>query len=203
METKNIFPDEGYIKFGLEWKKTPPLEGRSWKEINRFRTWLYKKGLIGQYSNGVGFGNLSMGSRRRFLISGTQTGGRPRLDSRHYTWVTGYCIDHNQVFCQGPVKASSESLTHAAFYSAWDAIGAVIHVHHREKWNDLKGRMPTTDSSIPYGTPAMAETISNLLEEKYVRQKRMILMGGHEEGIITFGRDMKEALRSIKDLFGF
>jgi L-ribulose-5-phosphate 4-epimerase len=38
-------------------------------------------------------------------------------------------IRKNSLTCQGQVKASSKSLTHAAIYAANPRVKAVIHVH--------------------------------------------------------------------------
>jgi ribulose-5-phosphate 4-epimerase/fuculose-1-phosphate aldolase len=107
--------------------------------------------------------------------------------------VLDYDIEKNYVKCTGKVKASSESLTHAAVYESDPAVQAVIHTHHDRMWKMLKNKLPTTDPQVEFGTPEMAHEIKRLMQQKEVRIEKIIVMGGHKEGIITFGRDLDEA----------
>jgi len=54
----------------------------------------------------------------QFVITGSATGEIPELEPGHYVKVNSFNIEDNAVQCVGPLKASSESLTHAAIYSA-------------------------------------------------------------------------------------
>jgi ribulose-5-phosphate 4-epimerase/fuculose-1-phosphate aldolase len=92
--------------------------------------------------------------------------------------------------------ASSESLTHAAIYSCSKETNAVIHVHHKEKWNSLLNHTATTASDTPYGTPEMAYAIQDLIRGNKVGN-HIIVMGGHDEGLIFFGNTLEEATRII------
>lgn len=196
--------DEGYIKFNCRWVETRPLPTDAVKALIRWRQKLYESGLIGLYPNGIGFGNISERYKDGFIISGTQTGGLKGTDEKHYTLVFGYSIEENEVQCKGPVQASSESLTHAMFYELDNAINAVIHVHHRAMWHQLKSKAPTSSASVPYGTPAMAEEVKRLYTATDLAQRKIMVMGGHEEGIITFGNSLDEAgmviLNCLKNL---
>ena len=160
-----------------------------------WRERLYALGLIGVYDNGIGFGNLSVRTAegQGFIISGTQTGGLPRLSTEHYTQVVAYRIEENYVRCQGSIKASSESLTHAMIYEMDLGIRAVVHVHHEALWRRLMGKVPTTSKKIPYGTPEMACEVRQLYQKTDLRDKKILAMGGHREGLITFGRGLEEA----------
>jgi ribulose-5-phosphate 4-epimerase/fuculose-1-phosphate aldolase len=129
----------------------------------------------------------------RFIITGTRTGGVAGLEPAHVTTVTGVDIERNSLECAGPVEASSESLTHAAIYGCDPAIGAVIHVHHLPTWNALLGVVSTTSEAVPYGTPAMAREIERLYRASDLPLRGIVVMAGHREGLITFGRDLDEA----------
>ncbi|HEX5668085.1 MAG TPA: class II aldolase/adducin family protein, partial [Chitinophagaceae bacterium] len=99
-------------------------------ELNLWRDRMYEKRLIGVYPDGIGFGNISQRWKgNTFLISGTATGGFTTLNESHYSLVTHYDLGTNSVTCEGRVKASSESLTHAAIYECSATTHAVIHVH--------------------------------------------------------------------------
>lgn len=196
--------DEGYIKFNCYWKKADPLPGELLAGLNAWRQKLYTLGLIGMYDNGIGFGNISIRQPgQAFIITGSATGGLPKPDERHYVLVNAYDLEQNSLECTGPVIASSESLSHAVIYTASQAIQAVIHVHHAKAWQGLIDRLPTTNRSITYGTPAMACGILRLFRESALKKDKILVMGGHPEGIITFGHSLDEAgevlLKHLKD----
>ena len=188
--------DEGVIKFNCKWIPAEPLSSETVKKLNDCRNHLYDLGFIGVYEDGIGFGNISIRSGQpsnQFIISGTQTGNIPKLTEHHYTQVTDYDLAKNSVTCKGPVKASSESLTHAMLYDLLPDIQAVIHVHHKALWTQLLNQVPTTSEHIPYGTPEMALEVKRLCEVADLKNQKIFVMAGHEDGIITFGKDLTEA----------
>ncbi len=187
--------DEGYIKFSAHWQETPPLDAAQITAINHWRDHMYKAQLIGAYPDGIGFGNISRRFEgRQFIISGSKTGNFEQLDERHYALVRDYDIDRNEVFCEGPLLASSESMSHAVVYRECPEVMAVIHVHHLGLWEKHLGQLPTTLEAAAYGTPEMAHEIIRLLKESTVRQKEKVLvMAGHREGLIAFGASLEEA----------
>ncbi len=196
--------DEGYIKFHCEWEQTDPLPHAKIDALTYWRNRLYSAGLIGMYPNGIGFGNVSCRDASpsgEFIITGTQTGSIPVLDASHYTMVTSYSLVDNFVRCKGPAKASSESMTHAVFYDSDPSIQAVVHVHHEALWHQLLYEVPTTGAHIPYGTPEMAEEVKRLFQETALNQKKIMAMAGHEEGIVTFGKNVEEAAQLILSFF--
>lgn len=197
--------DEGVIKFELDWTETPPPDVPGARLLDRWRRPLYEAGLIGEYAEArVGYGNLSVrrAGEGRFLITGTQTGHLPELGPGQFTLVTGYDIDANRVACRGPIRASSESMTHAAIYELSPDIGAVVHVHDASLWREWRGILPTTDPDVPYGTPAMAAEFRRLHRETAFAREGLAIMGGHEDGIVGTGHGIAEAARRILELFG-
>ena len=191
--------DEGYIKFNCKWIKAKPIPLSRIKELNKWRDKLYKLGLIGVYEDGIGFGNLStrIKNTNKFIVSGTQTGGLKKLTGKHYTEVIQGNFQKNSLVCKGPIKASSESLTHLSIYQVDPNIAAVIHVHHPKYWKKLLNRVPTTDKNVPYGTPEMADEVQRLFKETNVKKERVFVMAGHEEGIIAFGETLTKAGRVL------
>ena len=187
--------DEGVIKFRCDWLPAYAPAEKEILSLNQWRSRLYQLGLIGAYPNGIGYGNISVRAKRGrgFIISGTQTGGLATLGAQQYTRIVAYRFEENMVRCKGPVKASSESLTHAMLYELDAVIGAVIHVHHEKQWRRLLGNVPTTSAKIRYGTPEMAKEVSRLYQTEDLRQKKLFVMGGHESGIVSFGKDLEEA----------
>jgi len=192
--------DEGYIKYISHWTPGPATHVAAARELDSWRKPLYEAGLIGQYQDlGVGYGNISVrrGSCDLFLISGTQTGHLPVTDERHYSLVTDCDIRSNVVRCSGPVQASSEAMTHAAIYALGDAIGAVVHVHSAELWRRSLGKLPTTDPDVAYGTPDMARELDRLYRLEGFRDAGVAVLAGHDEGLISFGTSLEEAVERI------
>jgi L-ribulose-5-phosphate 4-epimerase len=195
--------DEGYTKYTVHWSDRRPVDVPEVAELDRWRRRLYDAGLIGQYvDSGIGYGNISVriGRGGEFLISGTRTGHCRHTGREHYALVTQADIDGNSVTCRGAVQASSEALTHAAVYALDLSTGAVVHVHDDLLWERLKGAIPTTDPSVPYGTPEMAREFARLWRASELSDTGVAVMAGHDSGIVSFGRDLQEATERILSL---
>ena len=188
--------DEGYVKYKCRWENQPSISEMDIVELNKWRSKLYKPGFIGEYDNGIGFGNLSVRipNSQYLIISGTQTGGIAELTVQHYTKVTDFDWHKNYVACKGLIQASSETLTHAAIYVAEPEANAVVHVHDLDLWRKLLYKVPTTNPDCAYGTPEMAEEIIRLCQQQQTKEEKIITMSGHEEGILTFGHTLAEAV---------
>ncbi|RLD37620.1 MAG: class II aldolase/adducin family protein [Bacteroidetes bacterium] len=184
--------DEGYIKFHYEWipARLPEIK---LEELIYWRQKLYQAKLIGSYPNGIGFGNISQRYQdNQFIISASATGNKDVLDASHFSLVDEFNLDKNWLSCIGNLPASSESLSHAAIYSASPQTKAIIHIHNLQLWKKYLNRLPTSDVSAPYGTPEMAYSLQSLiLKEK--SDPGLIVMGGHEEGILIYASDLKQA----------
>jgi L-ribulose-5-phosphate 4-epimerase len=155
---------------------------------------MYTLGLIGESAEGIGYGNISIRhGQNQFIISGSATGKIKELNNQHYTLVTGYSIETNSLAATGPIIASSESLTHAVIYDYDKSVNAVIHIHHLGLWKALMNQVPTTENTVEYGTPDMAKEMIRLFKETNLAQQKILVMAGHEEGIITFGKNIEEA----------
>jgi ribulose-5-phosphate 4-epimerase/fuculose-1-phosphate aldolase len=189
-------PSDGYIKYDcqlIQEKMTIPLE--LFEPLNYWRNILWDKGLIGAYPDGIGFGNISVRipGTEQFCISGTATGSLPKLDSSHYALVEQCDPSRNSLSCRGQIRASAESMSHFAIYNSLPDAQAVVHIHNRPLWEKYLGVLPTTSPEVEYGTPAMAAEITRILSLPETLQKKVIIMGGHEEGIIAFGKTVEEA----------
>ncbi|NWJ53026.1 MAG: class II aldolase/adducin family protein [Bacteroidetes bacterium] len=191
MTTSN---ETGSIKFQCNWIQTDPLKEEVITEINHWRNILFNNKLIGVYPNGIGYGNISIRlTDKEFLISGTSTGHLENLSTNHYSTVIDYNFSKNELTCKGQIKASAESLTHAAVYEMDLRTQAIIHIHNKQMWDKLLNQIPTTSSNVEYGTPQMALEIKRLFNTTDLLEKKVLVMGGHEEGIISFGENLKEA----------
>jgi len=159
---------EGVIKFSLAHTHGNPLDMTAFTALCKWRDRLWTHALIGQDAaryEGYGFGNVSQrtdmhvapAGKRAFVISGTQTGHIAILNDIHYTRVDSYDVTTNSVSSSGPVKPSSESLTHGVIYDLDSRVRVVLHAHTPAIWNAASRLgIPVTDERIEYGTPEMA-----------------------------------------------
>lgn len=199
---------EGVIKFDLEHQELALERGRVAPLVARLAAWrriLRSTALIGQDPGryeGAGYGNLSLRlfdrfvppGRREFLITGTQTSGMPSLALNDVALVERYDYRTNRVRSRGSARPSSEALTHGAAYDLESRIQAVFHAHSPEIWRCAKALgLPTTDPSADYGTPEMALEVRRLYRLDDLRDRRLLVMGGHEDGVVAFGRSPDEA----------
>lgn len=191
--------EEGYIKFKSEWVNEPiNIDQSIIEEIIFWRAKLYEKAWVGMYVNGIGFGNIShLLDDARFLISGSATGGLKNTDKTHYAVVENYDITQNSLKCRGEVPASSESLSHAALYNK--GVKRIIHIHSQKLWAKWKGKLPTTNSEIAYGTPQMATDLVRC-QKGIDKDHGVIIMGGHQEGIIAYGSDFSQLFELLNSL---
>lgn len=202
-------PQDGVIKFRLDHHQARPLPPAELAELNAWRKIMFQLQLIGQDPkryDGCGYGNISC--RRPatgqaaggcpFVVSGTQTGGLAELTSEHYTLVTGCCPEDNHLISEGPLRPSSESLTHGILYALDSRINFVIHAHSPAIWRHArKLAIPLTAATIPYGTPQMAEEVRRLYNTEDVPHRRIMAMGGHEDGILTWGETAPSAAETM------
>ncbi|MFH1663448.1 MAG: class II aldolase/adducin family protein [archaeon] len=186
--------DEGAIKFNCKLIKAKSPSPEKITELNKWRNKLFELKLIGAYKNGVGFGNISVRAEKNtFFVSGSGTGKKKKLTEKDYSKVIEFDFSSNSLTCEGKIKASSESLTHATIYESSPETNAVIHVHSMKLWKHLMNKVPFTRKEIEYGSPEMAEEMKKLLAGKKAREKKIIVMKGHKEGIISFGKTLDEA----------
>ncbi len=197
-----LLRDEGQVKFESDHYHDVPPSECALEEVNLWRDRMYAMGYIGAYDDGVGYGNISIrpANLRQFIITGTSTGKISLLLPQHFTRVTSFDIDRNSVVCEGRCHASSESMTHAAVYACDDTIAAVIHIHSKPHWDRLKNRIPTTADSAAYGTPEMAHEIKRLYDETNFPAVKVMVMAGHDEGILSFGANLEEAGKRLLDV---
>jgi L-ribulose-5-phosphate 4-epimerase len=185
--------ETGSVKFTCEHAAHEAIPFAGFAQLNHYRQRLWQLRLIGEDAYGIGFGNLSARAGGNFYITGSGTGGRPKLALADYARVTAYDFERNWLRCEGGTMASSESLTHAAVYESEARAGAVIHCHDFTLWKALLGKAPTTAEAVSYGTPEMALEVQRLFRTTDIGSKKIFVMGGHPEGVVSFGQDLAEA----------
>jgi L-ribulose-5-phosphate 4-epimerase len=184
-----------YIKFSCECVSGDIASFSGLGELNAYRRKLLDLHLIGVDPKGIGFGNLSVrdGATKNFHVTGSATGGIPKLARANCAKVVACDFERNQVRYEGSAIPSSESLTHAAIYESDATAGAVVHCHNSKLWAALLNQAPTTSKAAEYGTPQLAYEIIQLFTRTNLQSRKIVVMAGHEGGILTFGRDLEEA----------
>lgn len=194
---------EGVIKFNYKWEKKPLPPSLDIHELIFCRNKLYKHGLIGAYKDGIGYGNISTLYKPTgaFIISASDTGSIKTARKYHFSIVHSVSAKKNFVSCSGMKPASSESMTHDIIYKLSPEIKCVIHVHNLKLWNKLLNKVPTTPKNTSYGTPEIAYEVKRLWDKQNLKVKKILVMGGHKEGLIVFGDSIKSAYDLLMDFF--
>lgn len=194
---------EGYIKFNCNLNKVKiDIPQELFDPLNYWRNFLYRKGWIGSYPDGIGFGNISVRipGGNNFYITGSATGNLAKLETKHYALVEKCDPGKNSIWCKGLIPASAESMSHYMIYITIPEADAVVHIHNRLLWDKFLCALPATAKDISYGTPEMAYELERILKLPDMEHKRVVVMGGHEEGIISYGISTKEAVMEMIDL---
>ena len=199
--------DEGIIKFTFQHRKCDlsyDLFGELCYRLIAWRRIMSETALVGRTPGrygGAAYGNLSgrvtpfPGERgqRRFLITGSGTGGHACMSPLDFCIVESYNIKKNFVISRGPADPSSESMSHGTIYDLDSRIRFVFHAHSPIIWSQSSAlRLPTTASGAFYGTPEMAEEIIRLFRTTDLSEMKILAMQSHEDGIIVFGSSAEE-----------
>ena len=184
-----------YVKFTYERAVSELAPFAGVVELNACRQKLLELRVIGVDSSGTSFGNLSIrdGVTNNFHITGSGTGGIRELMPADCAKVVTFDFERNWLRYEGSTIPSSESLTHAAIYEADARAAAVIHCHDSTLWAALLNEAPTSSNAVGYGTSEMAYETARLFRVTNVQTRKILVMGGHKGGIVTFGRNLEEA----------
>ncbi|WP_369602585.1 class II aldolase/adducin family protein [Hahella sp. SMD15-11] len=177
----------------------------SLREASLVRGQMLALGWMGQDPRrygGDGFGNISIrhGQTEGFFITASQIGAVPVLESEHWCHVVAVRPEANRVQYSGLRPPSSETLTHAAVYEAVPSARCVVHVHAPEVWS-VRARLgyPITDPGVAYGTPDMFREVLRLAP---AAESSVLILGGHEDGVLAWGETADEALTRLLSLCG-
>ncbi len=194
--------DEGVVKYSLKYNQTDEIAVKECKKIENVRARLFSLGLIGAYSDGVGFGNISVRYKKKdsFVITATQTGELPKLSPRYYSFVKKVDFKKFRTYAIGPSRPSSEAITHACIYSLDKDIKAVIHIHNEKIWDYMLKNDYLSTNDTPYGTPEMVEDVKNIYKNIDPFLNNAFVMKGHFEGIVTFGKSLKDAEKTLYEI---
>lgn len=194
--------DDGVVKYSLTFNENSQINLKEYKEIESCRERLFSLGLIGAYPNKIGYGNISLRHNKTdsFVITATQTGEYATLNENQYSFVDHIDFKTFSVTAQGLSKPSSESITHGAIYNLDSSINAVIHIHNEKLWNFMLENDFLSTNDTPYGTPQMVEDVIEMYKSRDILTHNIFVMKGHFEGIVCFGRTLKEAEYTLFEL---
>ena len=185
-----MYSDDGYIKNACSLDYCPNIEIPYFEDLSVLRSRLYKLRLIGQYPDGVSFGNISHRIKdNEIIITGTNTGGKAVLEPCDFSYIYEFSIKNNSLKCRGAAKASSESLTHLAIYENSEA-EIVVHIHSLRLWEKLLNFYPTTSINAKFGTTEIAEEVKGLILKHEMNNSGIIISEGHKEGIFIFDTEL-------------
>jgi len=193
---------EGVVKYTVKHTSARITLPAEMPDLLAWRQRLRALGLIGADPQGIGYGNLSIRlfATPCFLITGSQSSGLSEVDQRHFARVTVVDLDRNFLRSTGELPPSSEALTHAALYQVRGSIRAVVHVHSNAIWTASRDHLPTTRDDVLYGTPEMAYEMIRLHKRKALGGQGVVVMGGHQDGVIAFGPSLAGAAGEILKL---
>lgn len=191
--------DDGVVKYNLSFEEGFILNEDLPNEIEQIRERLFALGLIGAYDNGIGYGNIShrYNGSRGFIITGTQTGDKAVLKPRDYSFVESIDFETFTTYAKGQSQPSSEAITHGCIYDLDEGINAIIHVHNERLWQFMLKNDFLSTNDTPYGTPQMVQDVQEIYSSLDALSHNAFVMKGHFEGVVTFGKDLNEAEKTL------
>jgi L-ribulose-5-phosphate 4-epimerase len=193
---------EGVVKYTVKHETARLAFPPEMSGLLAWRRTLRGLNLIGEDALGLGYGNLSIRlyGTPTFVITSSQSSGLLEVDQQHFARVTVVDLDRNFLRSVGERPPSSEALTHAALYQMHGSIRAVVHVHSRDIWLEYRDKLPTSRDEVLYGTPQMAYEMIRLHKRAALGQLGVIVMGGHQDGVIAFGPSVADAAGELLKL---
>jgi L-ribulose-5-phosphate 4-epimerase len=214
ISVSKLDPQDGVIKYQLGFMEPSNChEFAGFKDLEAWRSQLYQLNLIGQYPDGVGYGNLSVrdlsvrgqnqSQDQSFYITATQTGHLPNLNISDYPQVLSYSPSNHSLTVRGSKLPSSEAPTHSAIYALSSQIKTIFHIHSAAIWQTLleAGHLATS-GDVEYGTPEMAGEIVRIYAPiAEIFDRNVFVMAGHRDGIFAFGQNPDQAGLAILNIY--
>ena len=159
-------------------------ESPSDKRVGELVGWCHRWARLGVVGDTVG--NLSFRTANGFIINRT-AGDLATITNSEFVEVLRADFGMRELTVAGAYEPSSESLMHAALYAARPAVNAVFHGHSAALLDAAERLgLPVTRRERPYGTPALADEILDVLSAHSV-----VIMRNH--GFVAVGPTMAAA----------
>jgi L-ribulose-5-phosphate 4-epimerase len=170
-------------------RREAPSDGRVGELVN----WCHRWARLGVVGDTVG--NLSFRSANGFIINRT-AGDLATITSEEFVEVLRVDFTMRELTAAGTHEPSSESLMHAALYAARPGVNAVFHGHNTALLDAAERLwLPVTRRERPYGTPALADEILDVLSAHAV-----VIMRNH--GFVAVGATMTAAHAAAERVIG-
>jgi len=163
------------------------------KRIGELVQWCHRCSQLGVVGDTVG--NLSFRSANGFIINRT-AGNLATIAPEEFVEVLRVDFTSRELTVAGVHEPSSESLMHAALYAARPAVNAVFHGHSAALLEAAERLgLPVTCRERPYGTPALADEILDVLSAHSV-----VIIRNH--GFVAIGSTMAAAHAAAERVLG-
>lgn len=194
--------DENCDRYSLRYTRTSEIAVKECNKIEKVRSRLYSLGLIGAYCDGFSFGDISLRYKKKnsFIITSTQTGEFPKLTPNYYSLVKKVDFKKFTTYAIGPAKPSTEAITHACIYALDSQINAVIHIHNEKLWDYMFKNGYLNTKETLYGSYEMYDDIKKMYKDVDPFLNNSFVMKGHYEGIVTFGKTLKDAEKALFEI---
>jgi ribulose-5-phosphate 4-epimerase/fuculose-1-phosphate aldolase len=182
----------------MEWEE----EVKILEKLSRFRAKLWDLRIIGKTETDS-YGNVSHRLDESFFaISRSGVGGLRKLSPDDFI-VARYRQGefHPPSVFRGILtedqKPSRDTKIHSALYSGSEKVNVVAHFHHPLIWGMFLDKFPTTSVDKPPGSVELAEEIFDLCQKLDLQKDWIIILGSHEDGILTFGENIESLEEKI------
>jgi L-ribulose-5-phosphate 4-epimerase len=188
-------PDDGVIKFACQWQPGPPLEATWLAPLVTWRDRLWQAQQIGTYPNGIGYGNISLKLSRPHLCRFRHPDRPPGPDHSHPLHPGGW-LGHRPQYPAlrsvpskprpnpSPMQLSTTMRQISGRLSTF-----IIETCGSTTSTVCRPRPPAFPTALPKWPTKCGDcwTIADLL------QQRILIMAGHEEGVLVFGPTLESA----------
>jgi len=170
-------------------RREAPSDGH----VGELVEWCHRWARLGVVGDTVG--NLSFRSADGFVINRT-AGDLSTITAEEFVEVLRADVAKRELTVAGAYEPSSESLMHSALYAARPSINAVFHGHSAALLGAAERlELPVTRRERPYGTPALADEILDVLSAHPV-----VIIRNH--GFVAIGRTMAGAHAAAERVMG-
>jgi hypothetical protein len=212
--------EEKIVLFTVD-RKPEKLEGMDISEIQKYRSDLLQKNLIGKLTNqepvekfrGKDCGNISIRIldgkySGNILISGSQTSNKPEVTLDDFVLVYDYIPEEFLVRCKGLIDPSSETPLHWSAYKADENINVAIHAHifnYDSLRKHVENFFKEEDLPLTHSLSKSARNIGDELIPLIHKRghKDVIGMPIHDGGygLLSLGKNMQDAYERLMGFY--
>lgn len=171
-------------KFKTIFKENRTISNEKTSELAKWCNKFAELGLA-PFVDGSHAGNLSFRTENGFIITAA---GADLEKINEDDFVEVINVNNSEVTVIGTKEPSSETLMHNSIYQKRPDINAIFHGHDQFVLENPKDT-PITEKEQPYGTKALADEVTKLLNT--INKNNYIIIKNH--GILSLGETMEKA----------